>query len=496
MSERASICLFWRYDRGMRQTLSRVAMVFLGPSLRQLWAGSVFFGAVMACAKPASAHTSEGGFVLLLPTDVYISAGVLAVALTVILLAILPAKVALGVFQTTGGRRAVFHIAPLLTSAVSTGFVFWLIWMGFNGPRDPLTNVLPLTVWTLWWVAFVCLQGIFGDIWRWVDPWRGAEAGFRYVTGVAPCLRYPSRLGHAVAIGTFVLFVAFLLADIAPSDPSRLAQVVAVYWTLNFVGLILFGARWRLRADGIAMLMRCYARLGIVGRSKGRVRAGFFGWQVLQGRPMPVGGALFTLLILGSGSFDGVNETFWWLAQLGLNPLEFPGRSAVIWQTLSGLVVANILLVGMFWATLWMGIKLAGVRMNTLRAFCLFAPTVLPIALGYHFAHYFTSFLVQVQYVAAAASDPMANGRDLLGLGTYYVTTGFFNTHDSVRLLWLCQAGAVVGGHVVAILLAHAVSVRYLNDHWRAVLFQAPLATFMILYTFFGLWLLASPRGF
>ena len=28
----------------------------------------------------------------------------------------------------------------------------------------------------------------------------------------------------------------------------------------------------------------------------------------------------------------------------------------------------------------------------------------------------------------AAASDPFATGADYLGLGTYYVTTGFFNT--------------------------------------------------------------------
>ena len=36
---------------------------------------------------------------------------------------------------------------------------------------------------------------------------------------------------------------------------------------------------------------------------------------------------------------------------------------------------------------------------------------------------------------------------------------------------------------------------RWVRDVRRAVLGQAPLAAFMVAYTFFGLWLLASPRG-
>ena len=92
-------------------------------------------------------------------------------------------------------------------------------------------------------------------------------------------------------------------------------------------------------------------------------------------------------------------------------------------------------------------------------------------------------------------SDPMGSGADLLDLGTFYVTTGFFNTPGTVKVIFLAQAGAVVVGHVIAILLAHALAVRGHDTNWRAVLGQAPLALFMIAYTFFGLWLLASPRG-
>jgi ABC-type nitrate/sulfonate/bicarbonate transport system permease component len=128
-------------------------------------------------------------------------------------------------------------------------------------------------------------------------------------------------------------------------------------------------------------------------------------------------------------------------------------------------------------------------------AFRLFAPSILPIALGYHIAHYLTAFLVDGQYLLAWTTDPLHRGWDLLGLGPHPVSTGFMNRQDTVRVIFLAQAGAVVVGHVLAILMAHALAVRAFGDSCRAALSQAPLAAFMVLYTLFGLWLLASPRA-
>ena len=89
-----------------------------------------------------------------------------------------------------------------------------------------------------------------------------------------------------------------------------------------------------------------------------------------------------------------------------------------------------------------------------------FGPTLLPIALGYHVAHYLPSFMVDSQYALVALSDPLLNGADILGLGEFYVSTGFFNTQASVRVIYLTQAGAVVIGHILAVLSAHAVATQ------------------------------------
>lgn len=442
----------------------------------------------------AFAHASEQGFVLLLPTDVYIVAGTISVALTVVLLTLLPDRVCQRMFQPIvliRWRKGLWHVPSCLSFAL----LMVLIWFGFRGSHDPLANPLPLFVWVIWWIGFVAVQGLFGDLWHWVNPWTGVVFLIRKVLNIQPFLRLPSWLGHSLAILVFLGFIAFLLADPAPSDPVRLAGFVGGYWLFTLLAVLAFGRRWLYRAEGLTVVLRNYATIGLFARRGNRMAIGLPGWQALARRPPAIGIAILSLLLLGSGSFDGLNETFWWLGLIGINPLEFPGRSAVIVQNLTGLMLANLWLMSAYALAIWLGLALIRSTLPLAEAFRLFAPSILPIALGYHIAHFLPSFLVDSQYALATASDPMGNGADILGLGTFYVTTGFFNSQDSVRVIWLTQAAAVVIGHILAVMLSHAIALRHFGSRRRAVLIQAPLALFMVLYTLFGLWLLAAPRG-
>lgn len=443
----------------------------------------------------AWAHASEQGFVLLLPTDVYISAGVASVGLTVLLLAVLPARAGEAVFAPVPLVRQPRRVLRHGTSLLATGVLGFAVWQGFAGPRTPMENPMPLLIWTVWWVALVSLQGVVGNHWRWTNPWTGVIAVVSRWTGMRPLMRYPRAWGYWPAVGLFLAFAAFLLADPAPADPARLASVVGLYWYAVLFGVLLFGPAWLVRGEMVTVMMRVYGRMGLLAQVRGRLAVGLWGWQGVVRRAPPLAMAVLMVLLLGTGSFDGVNETFWWMGVIGVNPLEFPGRSAVVVPNLVGLAVANSALLAVFAFCLWLGERIAGTGRRLGEAFCLFAPSILPIALGYHVAHYLPTFLVESQYVVQMLDDPLSDGAHMLGLEGFYVTTGFFNTQDTVRRIWLSQAGAVVVGHVVAILMAHALAMRAGADRWRAVLGQAPLAVFMVAYTFFGLWLLASPRG-
>jgi len=175
------------------------------------------------------AHASEQGFVLLLPTDFYIGAGMASVALTVVLLALLPAWVAARLFAPL----AVVAVrgVPLrhVTSLMSTLFLAFLVWRGVSGSNDPSVNPLPLFVWTVFWIGLVSLQGLLGNHWRWTNPWTGLVALLGWVTGSRAPIRYPRAFGHAPGVVIFLCFAGFLLADPAPADPDRLALAVVGY---------------------------------------------------------------------------------------------------------------------------------------------------------------------------------------------------------------------------------------------------------------------------
>lgn len=435
------------------------------------------------------AHAGDQGFVLLLPTDVYIAAGGVTVAATVALLAILPGGAAEGVFRSFGLVRVRSHAwLRYLVNLGVTILLGWLVWRGLVGPGDPGVNPLPLGIWVVFWIGIVSVQGLIGDIWRWLNPWVGVGALLHDLTGTRAPLRYPRALGHWPSVFGFIAFSGFLLADPAPADPRRLAVVLGFYWYAMLAGLVLFGPAWLVRGEAITVLMRTYRRVAVIGHVGHGLAIGLPGWQVLEGPKVSLALAMFCLILLGTGSFDGMNETFFWLGIMGINPLEFPGRSAVILPTLLGLVLANAALVVVFATALWLGEWLTGDHAPLRLLFCRYAPTILPIALAYHIAHYLTSFLLDGQYVLAALARAMH-------LADPHVSAGFLNTPGPVKLIWMSQAAAVVAGHVIAILLAHALAMRAGEGRQRAVLGQIPLALFMVAYTVFGLWLLATPRG-
>ena len=358
-----------------------------------------------------------------------------------------------------------------------------LIWVGLTGPRDPLTNALVLIVWTGLWITLVGAVALIGNPWPVINPWRGLH---RLLGGPA---MVPMPRGVWPAIVTYLAFAWFAIVDPAPTDPGRLAVVVGAYALFTLSATMIFGAAWLERGEMFGVLFAQLARVSPFGRRHDG-RAGVPGWDLAGGG---LSAGILALVVLGAGSFDGLKETFWWLGLTGVNPLEFPGRTDVMPASTLGLFASTLALTAVFAGITGLGAWLSGLPAGA--AFRVLAPSILPIALGYHIAHFWTAFLVDGQYLLAALGDPLARGWNLFGLGDLRVTTGFLSNTESVRVIWLTQAGVVVAGHVLSVLAAHRAAVTLAQGTRQALILQAPLGVFMILYTFFGLWLLATPRG-
>lgn len=475
------------------------------PAVRRL----AFAAAAALVLQPqaAHAHAAERGFVLLLPTDYYLFGGGLAVAISFLALALLPPAPLLAAARRRLPLAAGRPRGRALVSGLSFLVLCGLVLAGFTGSRDPLSNPLPLTVWTLLWVGLTVLQGLVGNLWAWLNPWYGpwrlASRLARRLTGRArPPLRLPRRLGHAGAIAFFLAFAWFELVDPAPDDPERLARAVAGYWLVTFAGTLAFGYRaWTRRVEFLSVFFAMIARLAVVETSRagraGRRRLALClpGAQLSGARPLPVDGALFLLLALSTVSFDGLMATFAWLAAIGVNPLEFPGRSAVMAHNTGGLLAMFAALAGAFFAAVALGARLAGGGPPIADQAGLLVWSIVPIALAYHVAHYLVVLAVNGQYALAALSDPLARGWNLFGTAALHVRAGIAIGADSAWIVWNLQAAAIVGGHVLAVVLAHLMAFRLYGDARRAALSQLPLAALMVAYTTFGLWLLAAPTG-
>lgn len=440
-------------------------------------------------AVPAAAHVSERALVLILPTDIYMLFGVAAVVVTVFLTLLVPAPVFRAILAANQPAKA--EAPEAARDAVSLiGFLIFagLLVIGIFGSRDPLVNLLPLAVFNLWWICLPLAQALFGDIWGWINPWRGPVVVV--FQGRQP-FRLPRGTGVWPALATYVAGATYVLTDIAPDDPDRLAWIALGYWLFTFMMCGLFGRDWLHRGEGFTVFFDLMARIAPIRWRPFRLQ--FPGVSIIGGAGVRASVAVFSVTLLALGSFDGLNETFWWMARLGINPLEFPGRSAVIWPNRIGMAGAVIGLNLIFAACVWLGLILIGRGREFGWLWRQLALTLLPIALGYHMAHYLTSALVGLQYLAVAANDPFQTGNGIFGLTAQDITTSFFNQHHTVRRIWLTQASAIVIAHMIAVILSHGIALREFGSHRLAVASQLPVAGFMVAYTFFGLWLLASP---
>ncbi|MCR4265479.1 hypothetical protein [Nitratireductor sp. ZSWI3] len=449
----------------------------------------------------AFAHAADRAHVLLLPTHYYLFGGVLAVALSFLVLAFLPAS---GIDRLAARRLRLLTLpfeGRAAVSLVSFVFLAGLVVAGALGSRDPLSNPLPLTVWTLLWVGLTLVQGVLGNLWAWLNPWYGPWR-LAVRAGVPPAgyLRLPAALGLMPAFLLLFAFAWFELVYPAPDDPARLALAVSAYWCFAMAGAVLFGYRhWVRRAEFLSVFFAMIARLSLFSLRRGsRGRPALFlgvpGHRLREAAPLPPSGLAFLLLALSSVSFDGFMRTFFWFGLIGVNPLEYPGRSALLVPNTLGLAAMFLLLCAAFLLAVRFGSRLAG-DAPPAHAGGFLVWSIIPIALAYHFSHYLVAFAINGQYALSALSDPLVRGWDLFGTAGLYVQAGVTLGAQSAWIIWNAQALAIIGGHVLAVVIAHLMAHRLFGTTRRASLSQLPLVVLMIGYTVFGLWLLSAPTA-
>ena len=117
-----------------------------------------------------------------------------------------------------------------------------------------------------------------------------------------------------------------------------------------------------------------------------------------------------------------------------------------------------------------------------------FLGSLVPIALAYVVAHYFSFFVREMQYLAPFASDPFGFGWDLFGTADIKPEIGVL----APKTIWYVQVAALVIGHVAGLVLAHDRAVELFDSPRKAAISQYAMLALMVVYTLAGLWLLSQ----
>jgi hypothetical protein len=453
---------------------------------------------------PALAHGSEGSIVLLLPTGYYVIGAAIAVAASFLLLSLTPLRLTERLMVARLQLGTVRDVPHAITSTIAFLLLLVLVLAGFFGSRDPVANPLPSFVWTIWWVGFAAVQAVVGPLWPHLNPWTGPVFLLRRLSGgrlgAGRLVKLRNSFAYLIGIAQFSAFAWFELIDLAPGDPDRLALAVSLYWLGNLCGILVFGEKyWMKRAEPFSVLFGLIGRLSPFDRRDlgGRTRVALVwpGMTLATERVgLPHTAVALVLLALSAVSFDGLSRTFVWLGTIGINPLEFPGRSAVMTSGTLGMIAMFAVLGLAFYAAVAFGCRLANLQGLQEEAVGLLIYSIAPIALAYQASHHLTVALVDGQNFLIALSDPFALGWNLLGTADWRTTTSFLNTLDGVTMIFNSMALLIIYGHVVGIVMAHVIATRTFTSHRAAVISQIPLAVLMVFYTAFGLWLLSTPR--
>lgn len=453
--------------------------------------------AILFGSEAAHAHASDRLFILTLPTNYYYASGALAIVATFVM------TVWLGPSLTAVPKR-LFSL-PFRTPLIATSWISWmglvvLLLIGFYGNRDPLENLLVLVVWTIIWVGVTTLSVLFGNVWAVLNPWIGPVRLVRALIG-RERTGSPNVLGYWPAVLGFLGFAWFEIVSLAPDDPEILARSVLLYWLITFVLAVHSGEEWLNKGEFFTVLFGLFARIAPfwLERHEGRswLMLGLPGTRLARHDPLPISGIAFVILVLTTLSFDGLSETFWWLATIGINPLAFPGRSAVVGINTVGLLGLWVLTGSAILVAIYIGTE----RRRFWNAAGRVILSFLPIAAGYHIAHYLVALLTNGQYALQALSDPFSQGWNLLGLKQHFVSTSFMNDYHAMLVIWNVQAFCIVVGHVIAIVLAFHLAAAAREEgiegrtHSSFVLRDVPMTVLMVFYTVFGLWLLSTPTG-
>jgi len=399
-------------------------------------------------------------------------------------------------------RLSVPRVLDPLCGAIGVALFVALVYAGFEGAQVETNNIAPAFVFVAFWVGLVVLSMLFGDVFKAFNPWRAIARASAWVAarvsrgGLPAPLPYPQRLGRWPAAAGVLVFVWIELAYVGAGDPSSLATLALAYAAVQLVGMSLYGVEsWNRHGDGLAVYFNLFARISPLCWERGALhtRPPFSGLTKLDVVP---GTIIVLCAMIGTTAFDGFSAGPAWgsfgpelakaIIDLGIGQVAALNIAESI-----GILGAVIVVTGFYMLGVSGMRRDVHVDMTTAQLAARFAHSLVPIALAYVVAHYFSLLAFRGQTLIYLSSDPLGQGRDLFGTADTNVDYAWV----SATAIWYVQVGALVIGHVAGLILAHDRALVTFKDPRAATRSQYWMLAVMIAFTSLGLWLLSSANA-
>lgn len=354
-----------------------------------------------------------------------------------------------------------------------------VVWFGLAGDQDPARNVVPTFVYVFFWTMIPLFSALFGDVFRAFNPWRAAGLSLHRLRTArpgrftGPRLAYPERLGRWPAVAGLLAFGWFELASGEMGRrPAVLAALALGYFAIQGVGMALFGAhRWLDRGDAFGIYFEFFSRISPLDAQNGRLV-----WRLpLSGLTdiTPLAGTVALVsTMIGITVFDGLDRSGVWGSITG-------GGSSAFSTTL-GLAFSVLLVAGLYRLGV-VGMQSASGGRSARDLSLMFAPSLVPIALGYLIAHYFSFMVFVGQWLPQLLMHPMGGGPA--------PTVDYF---ISGKVIWWVQVAALLSGHVAGLVVAHDKATATWGRARAAAQSQLWMLVVMVGFTSLGLWLLSQ----
>jgi len=450
----------------------------------------------------AWAHTFGERYDLPVPLGYFVVGAAAAVALSFIVAALFMRGAARKLHQ----ERFVVPLGPIWPALriacqlVSVIALCTLVTAGLFGTHNPQLNLAPVLVWIIWWVGLPLLVACIGNIWPALDPWRAlfewGDAAVRRLgnaNGICLGLPYPARLGAWPAVFLLLLFVWIEVIYPQAVDPRHLATMALAWSAVTLLGMVCFGGNaWRRNADVFSLYFSTLGRFAAIatGRDARSIVLRPPGLGLIESPAESLAIVAFVIAMLATVLFDGLLGTqalaFVHRALTASLPGVVDERGYVLGTV--GLICVWLLFLGAYFVSCMVTARL--VRERPISAIArMFALTLVPIAIAYNLAHYFSYLLAQGQLIIPLLSDPLGLKWNLFGTATYSPDIGLLDA----RITWYLAISSIVTGHVISIWLAHRLALREFRTPRQAVIASVPLTVSMMAYTAISLLLMAEP---